>query len=67
MDRIPRIPNTNRRVDLLRLLSTPELRRELFVGVIIATQARENIVTTREQAEAAFDVVEAERHGKEKA
>jgi hypothetical protein len=56
-----------RRVDLLRILSTPALRRELFVDVIIATQARENIVTTRAQAEAAYDAVQEELRGQEKA
>ncbi len=61
MDRIPRIPNTNRRVNLLKILSTPELRRELFVSVIIAMQAREGITTTQAQAEAAFDKVEREK------
>ena len=45
------------RVDIRRILRDPALRRELMVGVIIATQAREGIETTREQAEAAYDRV----------
>lgn len=48
------------RVDILKILRTPGLRREMCVAVIIATQAREGIVTTQEQAEAAYDKVRAE-------
>ena len=39
------------RVDVLKILRTPSLRREMCVAVIIATQAREGIVTTQEQAD----------------
>ncbi len=46
------------RVDIKAILANPAQRRELFVGVIIATQAREGIVTTRAQAEAAYDTVQ---------
>lgn len=46
-----------RRVNLREILRDPVRRRNLFVDVIIATQAREGIVTTREQAEAAYDEV----------
>lgn len=45
------------RIDIRALLADPVLRRELMVRVIIATQAREGIVTTREQAEAAYDAI----------
>lgn len=46
-----------RRVDIRSILANPRLRRELMVRVIIATQAREGIITTRAQAEAAYDAV----------
>ena len=46
------------RVNIRAILSDPVKRRELFVRAIIATQAREGIVTTREQAEAAYDRVQ---------
>jgi len=44
-----------RRVGLCAILADPVLRRELMVNTIIATQAREGIVTTRKQAEEAYD------------
>jgi hypothetical protein len=51
-----------RRVDILGILADPDLRRELMVPTLQATQAREGIETTREQAERAYYVVtEAER------
>lgn len=50
-----------RRVDIKAILADPALRRRLAVRCIIATQAREGIVTTREQAERAYDKVRAER------
>lgn len=43
------------------VLSDPKLRRVLFVGLIVTIQAREGIVTTREQAERAYDLA---REGK---
>lgn len=43
------------RVDIRAILANPVLRKKLMVGVIIATQAREGIVTTVEQAEAAYE------------
>ncbi len=49
-----------RRVDIKAILANPKERRELMVGVIIATQAREGIVTTQAQAEAAYDKVRTE-------
>ena len=45
------------RVDIKAILGDPVQRRELFVSVIIATQAREGVVTTRSQAESAYDKV----------
>ena len=46
-----------RRVDLRRILADPDLRRELMVPTIQATQAREGIETSREEAERAYYVV----------
>lgn len=51
----------NRRIDIRKLLDDPALRRKVMVRVIVATQAREGIVTTRKQAEAAYDKVLKER------
>src|ERR1039458_8741230 len=52
----------SRRVDLRKILADPELRRKLMVSTIQATQAREGIQTTEEQARRAYYVVsEAER------
>ena len=45
------------RVNIPGILRDPRLRKALMVGVIIATQAREGITTTVEQAEAAYDKV----------
>ena len=51
-----------RRVNLRGILASPDLRRELMVQSLQATQAREGIDTTREQAERAYRVVtEVER------
>ena len=47
----------NRRVDIRSILATPDLRRELMVPTLQATQAREGIDTTAEQAERAYFVV----------
>ena len=49
------------RLDIKGLLADPGRRRRLMVAVIIATQAREGIVTTRAQAEQAYDRVRQER------
>lgn len=46
-----------KRVDIRAILRDPALRRELIVRTIIATQAREGIETTQEQAERAYDKV----------
>ena len=51
-----------RRVNLRAILAAPDLRRELMIPTLQATQAREGIDTTREQAERAYYVVtEGER------
>lgn len=46
-----------RRVNMKALLADDDLRRELMVSTIQATQAREGIETTREQAERAYDCI----------
>jgi hypothetical protein len=51
---------TNKRVNIQEIIGNPVLRRKLMVDSIIATQAREGITTTREQAEAAYDKVLSE-------
>ncbi len=48
------------RVDIRAILANPYLRRKLMVAVIQATQAREGIDTTEEQAERAYDKVRGE-------
>lgn len=48
------------RVDIKKILADPRLKRELMVSTIIATQAREGIVTTKEQAERAYDKIQKE-------
>ena len=47
----------NRRVDIRNILATPDLRRELMVPTLQATQAREGIDTTAAQAERAYFMV----------
>lgn len=51
------------RVNIKKILADPHQRRELMVRCIIATQAREGITTTREQAERAYDKVQGGKHG----
>lgn len=51
---------SRRRVDVRSIFDDPVQRRELMIRMIIATQAREGIETTWEQAEAAYDKVQAE-------
>ena len=52
----------NRRVNVKAILADPDLRRKLMVSTIQATQAREGIDTTEEQADRAYHVVsEGER------
>lgn len=50
-----------KRVPISEILANQQLRRDLMVGVIQATQAREGIDTTVVQAERAYDRVQAER------
>jgi hypothetical protein len=47
---------------MTELLADPAKRKELMVRVIIATQAREGIETTPEQAEAAYEKVQRENN-----
>jgi len=47
----------NRRIDVRAILADPDLRRKLMVSTIQATQAREGIETSREQADRAYHVV----------
>lgn len=47
-----------RRVDVRAILADPVLRRRLMIATIQATQNREGIGTTEEQAGHAFDAVE---------
>lgn len=49
------------RVDIKALLRDPDQRRQLMVSTIIATQAREGIVTTQAQAEKAYERAQKER------
>jgi hypothetical protein len=46
-----------KRVNVKGILSDPDLRRKLMVSTIQATQAREGIETSREQADRAYQVV----------
>lgn len=46
-----------RRLDLKKILADSDLRRKLMVSTIQATQAREGIVTSVEQADRAYTVV----------
>ena len=55
-----------RRLNVRAILADPAQRRRLIVGVIIATQAREGIDTTPEEAGAAYDRVLAERNVSER-
>ena len=50
------------RINMADLLADPVARKELMIRVIIATQAREGIETTREQAEAAYEKVRRENN-----
>ena len=45
------------RVNIRAILGNPKARRDMIVRVIVATQAREGIETTTEQAERAYDRV----------
>lgn len=48
------------RVNIRAILADPKLRKELMVQTIIATQAREGIDTTRDQAAQAYEKVRRE-------
>ena len=48
------------RIDIIKLLKDPILRKGLMVRVLIAVQAREDIKTTQAQAEAAYEKVRKE-------
>ena len=49
------------RVDIKKILANPDLRRKIMVSTIIATQAREGIETTKEQAKQAYDKILKEK------
>lgn len=53
-------PKPSRRVDVRSILLDPVKRRELMVRSLMAIQHREGIMTTREQAEQAYDRVQQE-------
>jgi hypothetical protein len=47
------------RYDIRAILRNPSMRRAMMIRVIVATQAREGIVTTPAQAARAYDTVKA--------
>ena len=49
------------RYDIRKILADPQLRRELFIKVIVSAQAMEGITTTYEQAANAYDKIQAEK------
>lgn len=53
--------NKRNRIDIKKILSDPKMRKMLFCEAIIAIQAREGVVTTKEQSEAAYDKVQQEK------
>ncbi|MGO9120687.1 MAG: hypothetical protein ACLQPD_24120 [Desulfomonilaceae bacterium] len=50
-----------KRFDIKKILSDPKLRRDLIIPTIIATQAREGVTTTYEQAADAYDKIQEEK------
>lgn len=48
------------RVNIRRILAMDNLREDIFVRVIVATQAREGIITTEQQAREAYRKVSKE-------
>jgi len=50
-----------KRIDIKAILRNPRQRRELMIQTLIATQAREGITTTPEQAAVAVDKVAKEK------
>lgn len=51
----------HKRLDIREILRNPVTRRRIMAQVIVATQAREGIDTTLEQAYAAYDRIQEER------
>ncbi len=49
----------NTRTNIRAILANEYLRKKLMVPVIQATQAREGIITTKKQAEEAYDKIRA--------
>ena len=56
---------TRRRVNIKDILRDPELRKEMMVDAIIATQAREGIVVSRERAEEVYDQYQEDKRKRE--
>lgn len=56
---------TRRRVNIEEILADPELRRELMIDTIIATQAREGITVTRERAAEVYDEYQEDKRKRE--
>jgi hypothetical protein len=54
---------SNRRVNIKKILADPALRERLMIKTIIATQAREGIVTTLEQAKKAYNKTKVDNIG----
>ena len=50
-----------KRIDVKSILRDRVLRRRLMVPVIIALQAYEGVVTSRKQAEDAYDKIQREK------
>jgi hypothetical protein len=51
-----------KRFDTQKILKDPALRKKLRVPLIKATQNREGVITTIEQAEAAYNKVQEEKN-----
>jgi len=56
-----KLPIGSKRVNVKAILADPDLRRNLMVSTIQATQAREGIDTTYEQADRAYQAALAAR------
>jgi len=52
----------SRRVDVRAILANPEQRKRLMMDCLIATQAREGRVISRERAEEVYLKIQAERN-----
>lgn len=50
-----------KRLDIKAVLADSRLRKTLITGIIIATQAREEITTTQQQANEVYDAVQQEK------